>query len=142
MVDSKNPRELSSEGVALLRRQYEIDYEASGPKAPYNHQIHKGVRIESRWQVLREFEVMREAIDAMPELMGRRIAWMWCDSNCGSNFVIGVKPSLYILDLKWAIKDAFRSANGGHNGITIEDGASAFTGKVLAIIDPDWSEEF
>jgi hypothetical protein len=132
--------ELPPEAAALLRRQFEIDYEAAGPKAPYGRMVHKGVRIESRWDVVSEFETMRKIIDAMPELMARRLAWIWCDSNCGSNFVVGAKPSRFVPALKWEVADAVKAANGGHNGIIIEDGERPFTGRTLASIDCDWGE--
>ena len=122
------------------RRQYEIDHQQAGPKADSASTIHKGIRIESRWSVLHEFDVMRRAIDALPELMSRRLGWMWCDSSCGSCYAVGVKPGLFAPLLKWAINEAFIAANGGHNGIIIEDGEAPLCGATLADLDPDWGE--
>jgi hypothetical protein len=142
-VYMKSPNDtivLSAECAALIRRQVEMDHEAAGPKAPYTELWHNGIRIESRWDVLREFRVMQQAIDAIPELLARRISWMWCDSNCGAKFVVGVKHSLYGPELERAIVGALRAASGGYNGVTIEDGECPFTGETLADFDCSWDD--
>lgn len=140
MADKHNGFVISAEGAALLRRQFEIDYAGAGPKAPVSSFMYKGVEISSRWSVLREFETMKRAIDLMPELMSRRLSRIWCDSKCTANYVIGVKPGLFVQDVQWEINDAFCSASGGHNGIMIEEGDAIFGGTTLAILDPDWGE--
>jgi hypothetical protein len=128
---------LTPEAEALLRKQFEMDYADAGPKAPYSRVTHKGICIEGRWGVLKEFEGMRKAIDRMPELMARRIARIWCDSNCDANYVVGIKLGLYVPSLKWAVADAIE----GHNGISIEYGEQLFGGELLATIEPDWGED-
>lgn len=129
-------------GVAqAIREQFEIDYAEAGPKAPVDSFSYKGIKISSRWAVLSEFETMKRAIDALNELMARRLSRIWCDSNCTANYVVGVKPRMFISDLKWEINDAFRIAGGGHNGILIEEGGDGpFEGRFIVNLDPDWGE--
>jgi hypothetical protein len=127
--------EMAPEAAALLRLQYEIDYAAAGPKAPVSGFSYRGVRIESRWAVLAELERMKRIVDAMPDLMARRISSIWCDSNCGSNYLVSVREGLWIAALKAAIRDAVMTGSGGHNGIFIDE-----AGISRAELDPDWNE--
>lgn len=126
--------DLPPEAAALIQRQYDIDRAEAGPKAPVSSFRYRGVQIESRWPVLSELDKMRCIIDAMPELMARRLESIWCDSNAGSCYTVTVRPGLWVPDLRWAIADAVLRA-GGHNGIFIEaDGGNG------CHIDPDWGE--
>ncbi len=127
--------ELDPETAALLRRQHEIDYAAAGPKAPVSGFVYRGVQIESRWAVHAELEAMKRIIDAMPELMARRLASIWCDSNCGSNYIVSVRKGLWVPDLEREISEAVMSGGGGHNGVMIDEGDTH-----RADLDPDWGE--
>lgn len=129
MVDAST---LPPEATALILRQYDIDRADAGPKARVLGFSYRGVQIESRWAVLAELDTMRRIIDAMPELMARRLEAIWCDSNAGSCYTVTVRPRLWVPDLRWAIADAAREAGGGHNGIMVE--ADGGNGRH---IDPD-----
>ncbi|MBY6120446.1 hypothetical protein KUV64_15030 [Mameliella alba] len=80
---------------------------------------YKGVRLESRWAVLRELENMKRIVEAMPELMSRRLETIWCDTKDGATYTVTVKDRLWVPDLKWMISDAIVDAVGGHTGIYI-----------------------
>lgn len=125
--------DLPPEAAELIQRQYDIDRADAGPKAPVSGFLYRGVQIESRWAVIAELDTMRRIINAMPELMARRLETIWCDSNAGACYTVTVRPSLYIPDLRWAISEAVMEAGGGHNGIMIEtdDGNGCH-------IDPNW----
>lgn len=126
--------DLPPEAAALIQRQYDIDRAEAGPKAPVAGFCYRGVHIESRWSVLAELDKMRRIVDAMPELMARRLETIWCDSNAGSCYSVTVRPGLWVPDLRWAIANAALEA-GGHNGIVVEaDGGNG------CHIDPDWGE--
>lgn len=127
--------DLPPETAELIQRQYVMDNANAGPKAPVSGFCYRGVQIESRWAVLAELDTMRRIIDAMPELMARRLEAIWCDSNAGACYTFTVRPSLWAPDLRWAIGEAVMEAGGGHNGLMIEaDGGNG------CHIDPDWGE--
>ncbi|MDF1872005.1 hypothetical protein [Vannielia sp.] len=127
--------DLPPEAAELIQRQYDIDRADAGPKAPVSSFRYRGVQIESRWAVMAELDTMRRIIDAMPELMARRLETIWCDSNAGACYTVTVRPGLWLPDLRWAIADAVMEAGGGHNGIMVEaDGGNGCD------IDPDWGE--
>lgn len=133
--DSIGVFELPPEAAALLRHQYDLDRAGAGPKAPVGKFKYQGVWIESRWAVLSEFNTMQEIIDAMPELLARRLDSFWCDSKAEACYDVTVKDGLWIDELRWAIEDAVIEVGGGHNGILIN--ASQGNGGHL---DPNWGE--
>lgn len=136
MADDEIPTfELDSKTAALLRLQHEIDYADAGPKSPISGFSYRGVRIESRWAVQAELETMKRIVDAMPELMARRLASIWCDSKCGANYLVSVRPGLWVPTLERAISDAITAGGGGHNGVMIDE-----AGDYRADLDPDWGE--
>lgn len=98
--------------------QSRLEYESSSPKAPHGDIRYKGVMLSSRYDVLSEFSSMRAAINAMPELVARRLASIWCDSHAGASYVVQVRPEFYLDDLPQRIEDAFKSL-GGYNGLSI-----------------------
>lgn len=119
----------------LIQRQYDIDRAEAGSKAPVSGFRYRGVQIESRWAVLSELDAMRRIIDAMPELLARRLEAIWCDSNDGACYTVTVRSGLWVPDLRRAIADSVMNAGGGHNGVMIEaDGGNG------CHIDPDWGE--
>ncbi len=120
-----------------LHRQNEIDRAASGQKAPVSGFTYKGVRLESRWAVLCELEDMKCIVDAMPELMSRRLETIWCDSKAGATYTVTVKYRLWVPDLKWTISDAIVDAVGGHNGIYIDGDAPSGMD-----VDPYWPGDY
>lgn len=123
------------EAAELIQRQYEIDRAKAGIKVPVSGYRYRGVQIESRWALLAELDTMRRMIDAMPELMARRLEAIWCDSNAGACYMVTVRSGLWVPDLRWAICDAVMEAGGGHNGIIVEaDGGNG------CHIDPNWGE--
>lgn len=123
------------EMAAAVRQQYEMDRAEAGQKAPIDKFKYKGVWIESRWAVLSELDTMRKVIDAMPELLARRLDSIWCDSKAQACYEVTVKDGLWLDDLRWAIEDAIIEAGGGHNGILI----NADQGRG-AHVDPNWGE--
>ncbi|WP_068117797.1 hypothetical protein [Tropicimonas marinistellae] len=120
-----------------LHRQNEIDRAASGQKAPVSGFTYKGVQLESRWAVLRELEDMKRIVAAMPELMSRRLATIWCDTKAGATYTVTVKDRLWVPDLKWTISDAIVDAVGGHNGIYIDGDAPSGMD-----VDPYWPGDY
>jgi len=130
-----NEIELAPELAEALRRQYEIDRAEAGQKAPVSGFTYKGVLLESRWSVLRELEAMKAVLDAMPELMARRLESIWCDSKAGATYSVSVREGLWVPDLRRAVAAGVKEADGGHNGIFIKaDGGNG------CVIDPDWDE--
>lgn len=128
--------ELAPEQAALIRLQHDLDHAEAGPKAPVPGFLYKGVRLESRFSVLAELDTMRKFIDALPELMVRRLVSIWCDSGAGANYMVEVRAGRWAPELEWAIRDAIMTVNGGHNGVAIDEGNVR-----RADIDPDWNED-
>jgi hypothetical protein len=120
-----------------VQQQYDIDREESGAPAPYNVMGYKGVRLESRWNIVDEFARMRRIVDGFSETEVKKLAWIWCDSKAQACYSVGVRPGVFDDELKSTIAVVFKEAGDGHNGISIEDGGSAFAGKELANLDPD-----
>jgi hypothetical protein len=135
-VTDRNKFTLIPEAKELLQRQFEIDYAEAGEKASYDHVVHQGVRLESRWSVRSEYEWMKAIVDALPEVMRVRVASIWCDSNAQAAYRINVKPSRYVDRLRWAIAGAIKEATNGHNGVWFVEGK-----QELGELDPDWGEE-
>lgn len=137
MTDRDIPTfDLTLEQAALIRLQYDLDYAESGPKAPVSGFSYRGVRLESRFSVLAELDTMREFIDALPELMARRLASVWCDSRAGATYMIDVREGYWVSEIEWAIREAIMKVSSGHNGISI------YEGKISrADVDPDWGDE-
>ena len=129
--------EMPPELAEALQRQNEIDWAEAGQKAPVSGFTYKGVRLESRWAVLRELDVMKRIVDAMPELMSRRLETIWCDSKASSTYTVTVKDKLWVPDLKWAISDAVVNAAGGHNGVYVDGDAPAGMD-----VDPYWPDDY
>lgn len=108
------------------------DRKNAGPKAPAF--TYRGVRIESRWDVARELEIMRRLVDAL-ELNARRLVSVWCDSEAGSTYTVEVPPDRWEPELKWVIADAFTAAGIEHNLVVIQSG-----GLNRCTIAPNWYE--
>jgi hypothetical protein len=56
-----------------IGRQCEIEREFAGPIAPHGDLIYRGVLLSSRYNVAHEFDHMRAVVDAIPELMARKL---------------------------------------------------------------------
>jgi hypothetical protein len=117
-MDELSPEMLRRLGEAM-NYQNKLDYEDAGPKAPHGDIIYKGVALSSRYDALHEFAAMKRAVDAMPELMARRLDSIWCDSKAGVCYTVQIRPEFYLDDLPYVIEDAFKSL-GGYNGLSIE----------------------
>jgi hypothetical protein len=120
-----------------IQQQNAIDIEESGPTAPYDVVGYKGVRLESRWNIVDEFARMRRIVDGFSNENVVKLAWIWCDSKAQACYTVGVRREKYDDELKWTIAEVFKTACGVHNGISIEDGESAFEGNRLADLDLD-----
>ena len=118
MPDDLTPEQLRNV-VEALAYQNRLDYEEAGPKAPHGDIVYKGVILCSRYDVASEFSRMKKAIDAMPELMARRLESIWCDSKACAFYVVHIVPKLYLDDLPYVVEDGFKSL-GGYNGLSIE----------------------
>ncbi|HEX4111894.1 MAG TPA: hypothetical protein VH020_05105 [Stellaceae bacterium] len=114
-----------------LANQFAIDFDEAGPKAPHGAITYRGVSLDSRWGVLREFEILRRFVDALPELVRRRISLVWCDSKAGSAFVIEIRPNRHAPELPDAIAAAMLRVNGGYNGIELQ-------GDMQDFLEPRW----
>ena len=128
---------LSPEASKLIRHQFEIDFEAAGPKSPMDYRMHKGVCLISRWSVISELELMADAIDNIPEILVRRIKSVWCDSNCGSNYVVTTKTNGGNPALVTAIATAFK-INTIKN-IWVRRSPSSGASKPLSLAARCWS---
>jgi hypothetical protein len=94
--------------------------------------VYKGVCLSSRYDLEHEYDAMRRAVDAMPELMARRIESIWCDSKACACYTIMFVYGLFVPQLPDIIDDAFRAV-GGHNGITF-----CADGHSIDARDPWW----
>lgn len=104
----------------LIAQQNAIDMEEAGPKAPHGALTYKGVVIDSRWDVLSEYNRMRSIVDRLPDLIRVRIEAIWCDSKCTCNYIVTIKSSKFIADLPGEFEGAVVAVHGGHNGIMIQ----------------------
>lgn len=130
---SSSNRQAIAEAMA---HQNAIDREAAGPKAPHGAIIYRDVAIDSRWNVLSEYNRMRSIVDRLPDLMRVRIESIWCDSNCTANYVVTIKSNRFVPDIPYAVEDAVIAVGGGHNGIMIQSDAAE--GNVT--LDCNWNE--
>jgi hypothetical protein len=124
--------------MQAIQQQNAMDLEESGPQAPYDVVGYKGIRLESRWNIVDEFARMRRIVDRFTKEDILKLAWIWCDSKAQAYYTVGVRSGKYDDELKRTIAGVFRAAGGGHNGLSIEDGEFAFVGNRLADLDPDW----
>jgi hypothetical protein len=100
-----------------------------------------GVKIESRYQKAREFELMRDMVLSLPlPLPQGAVQSIFCDSKAGSCFSVALRRDLWNTRLARTIGFHFEQAafayNGGHNGITV----SADIGDRSIEFSPNWGE--
>jgi hypothetical protein len=112
--------------AAAAAKQNEIDRASAGPKEPYDSVPYKGVSIASRYSVKHEFDEMRRAIDAMPELIARRVESIWCDSNACACYIVMLHTGRCTSTILDAVHATFVQAVGGWNGLVVygDDGKS------------------
>jgi hypothetical protein len=115
MTDRLNDTDWAKVAEAVAQ-QYQIERDSCGPKAPHGDITYKGVCLSSRYDVAHEFAHMRRVIDAMPELMARRIESIWCDSHACADYTVMIDSRLYLPELPEVIDEAFRAC-GGYNGL-------------------------
>jgi hypothetical protein len=111
--------EFSQEFADLLRLQHELDYADAGPKAPYNELVHLGVTLSSRYDALSEYVQMQKALDAMPEILARRLESIFCDSKACASYSVIVRSGMDGPLLPNAVFEAFVSL-GGFNWLEVE----------------------
>jgi hypothetical protein len=138
MNDNDNPEpiefiELSPEQSALLRRQFELDREDTGPTLPVDAILYRGITLESRWSVASEFETMKAIVDALPNLVRARLESIWCDSNAQAWYTVAVAQGRWAEAIDCDVRDAVMSAAHGFNGLTVSDGDRHVA------FDPDWA---
>jgi hypothetical protein len=105
------------------------------PRNPSGRTVYEGVIVASRFNLKTEFEQMCRVIDAMPDITVLCLESIWCDSREGNSYAIGVKPHLFMPELRDVVAAAFLAA-GGHNGISIYGAEGQFED-----IDPDWPSD-
>lgn len=81
-----------------------------------------------------EYDLMRAAVDAMPELMARRLQSIWCDSVACAYYVVQIKPHRFLESLPDEVDKAFESL-GGYDGLRVQ-----CEGRNLPIRDCYWPE--
>ena len=96
--------------------------------------LHRGVTLCSRHRDPREIQVMRDAVDMLPDLSRERLLRIWCDSKAGATYSVTVRAGEWIDGLDWDIDRAFR-VGGGHNGIQV-----TCAGREI-LIDPWWPDD-
>jgi hypothetical protein len=79
---------------------------------------YKGIILSSRRGLDHEYKAMARVVDAIPELMARRVESIWCDSCACVTYTVIASPGLYAPELPWSVRDAFRAV-GGYNGISV-----------------------
>ncbi len=134
MIERFSDQDLARIADAVTR-QNDIDRESAGPKVPYERILYKEIILSSRYCVAHEFAAMRRVVDAMPQLIAKRIESIWCDSLACCCYIVMVKTGLYAPKLAESVRDSFQEV-GGHNGITIYNG----NGKSVEF-DPYWPGE-
>jgi hypothetical protein len=126
-------RDLDLTGISeALRKQSEMDYRDTGPKAPHGDISYRGVMLSSRYDVAGEFDCMKAVVDKLPELMARRIESIWCDSKACSFFAITIRSDKFLEQLPQLVENAFRTC-GGFNGLSIY-----CNGRAAINVDPFW----
>lgn len=123
-----------SEAIAHQNR---LDYEETGPKAPHGDIEYKGVVLSSRYDVAAEFSNMKRVIDAMPELMARRLDSIWCDSKACACYTVQIRSHLHLDELPYEIEDAFKSTLRGYNGLSID-----CEGRQIPYRDCYWADDY
>lgn len=118
--------------------QYSVDRDAAGPKAAHGAVSYRGVLIDSRWDIQAEYVAMRSIIDRLPDLIRVRVQSICCDSNCGANYVVTIKPARFCARLPAVVDEAIVAIGGGHNGVLIESDDPE--GSVM--LDPSWDESW
>jgi len=123
--------EISEEALAAIAdavsHQNSIDYAETGPKAAYAQAVHLGVSLSSRYDVLAEYEAMQRALDAMPELLARRIKSVFCDSKACAAYSVVIRSGMILPVLPGAVLSAFETL-GGFNWLDVEyEGESLLT---------------
>lgn len=118
--------------AAALAHQEGIDWRDAGPKVPYDELEHRGILLQSRYSVAREFRTMKAVVDGMPDDVRLRVQSIWCDSKASAVYSVIVTLGLDRHGLADDIGDCFRAATNGFNGIFIDHGSNQ------QIIDPEW----
>lgn len=118
--------------AAALAHQEGIEWRDAGPKVPYDELEHRGVLLQSRYSVAHEFQEMKAVVDAMSDDVRLRISTIGCDSKASAIYSVKVTPDMDRRGLADDIRDCFRAAAGGFNGIFIEHGDDQ------QFFDPEW----
>lgn len=127
--------EMDPKTSALFRLQYQLDWEAAGPKAPSDEIDYRGIRLSSRFSVLRELTAMQRVVDAMEDQIRLRVESIWCDSRACAEYVVTITLGMHTPCLAEDIHEIFREVLSGFNGLHIEMGTTS------AHFDPYWPED-
>ena len=118
--------------AAALAHQEGIEWRDAGPKVPYDELEHRGVLLQSRYSVAREFQAMKAVVDAMPDDVRQRVSTIWCDSKASAVYSVTVTLGMDRRGLADDICDCFRAATSGFNGIYVDHGSDQ------QVFDPEW----
>lgn len=75
---------------------------------------------------------MKAVVDAMPDDVRLRVASIWCDSKASAIYSVTVTLGMDRHGLAVDIRDCFRAAASGFNGISVEHGDDQ------QFFDPEW----
>jgi hypothetical protein len=124
--------------AAAARKRWRGDDEKVATTAIKVLIVH-GVKIESRYRKVREFELMRDMVLSLPLPQGA-VQSIFCDSKAGSCFSVVLRRDLWNTRLARTIGFHFEQAafayNCGHNGITV----SADGSDQHLEFNPNWGE--
>lgn len=142
MGNRKTPEEQKALGLELLAKQFELDKTEAGETALFNRKIVRGIEITSRWDILKEFELMESVACSISPLAAVRIKSIWCDSRCGSFFHLTARAGLYAPIVISEIGEALVRLNGGYNGVLVEEDSITGSPREVAFLDPEWGEDY
>lgn len=128
-------RPMDEDLAAALAHQEGIEWRDAGPKVPYDELEHRGVLLQSRYSVAREFQTMKAVVDVMPDDVRLRIASIWCDSKASAIYSVTVILGMDRSGLAEHICDCFRAATNGFNGIYVDHGSDQ------QVFDPEWPDD-
>ncbi|QPI72212.1 hypothetical protein [Sphingobium sp. Cam5-1] len=118
--------------AAALAHQEGIEWRDAGPKVPYDELEYRGILLQSRYSVAREFQTTKAVVDAMTDDVRLRVSTIWCDSKASAVYSVTVTLGMDRRGLADDICDCFRAAASGFNGISVEHGDDQ------QFFDPEW----
>jgi hypothetical protein len=141
MKDELTPEQRRAMALEMVVYQTELDKAEAGPTAPYSIKTVRGILIESRWDILREFDLMTSVVNSLSPLVAARIKSIWCDTKCGSFFFLKVRAGRYAPAVQSEVRESLLRLNGGYNGVVIEEETEGGELREITTLAPDWGED-